>query len=245
MLHVYTAVLFTRCGNIITVHSLSVYAKPVLPNWSCLPAPTCFCHHLLKCKTTIIRCLKPNFVKLPGIFDVDYVAVQLRHSGILETIHIRKEGFPIRIQYPCFIQRYGFLLNTQSSHLSEIELSVNLLNLVDAEERQYQLGRTKVFLKEFLYQKLEDKWSSTQTWAAVTIQRNIRGFLCRRNFKFFKQKAIVIQSHIRGHQASRTDNPWSETGRQWEYGPWPVRGAEEVQDIDRRKAGGGGRTGLH
>ncbi|MEQ2162683.1 hypothetical protein GOODEAATRI_022349, partial [Goodea atripinnis] len=58
-----------------------------------------------------------------------------------------------------------------------------------------------VFLKEFLYQKLEDKWSSTQTWAAVTIQRNIRGFLCRRNFKFFKQKAIVIQSHIRGHQA--------------------------------------------
>ncbi|KAJ0060349.1 hypothetical protein NL108_010092, partial [Boleophthalmus pectinirostris] len=39
---------------------------------------------------------------------------------------------------------------------------------------------------------LEDKWSSTQTWAAITIQRNIRGFLCRRNFRFFKQKAIVI-----------------------------------------------------
>uniref|UniRef100_A0A087X5M2 Myosin XVB n=1 Tax=Poecilia formosa TaxID=48698 RepID=A0A087X5M2_POEFO len=60
-----------------------------------------------------------------------------------------------------------------------------------------------VFLKEFLYQKLEDKWKSTQTWAAVTIQRNIRGFLCRRNFKFFKQKAIVLQSHIRGHQARK------------------------------------------
>ncbi|KAL0179235.1 hypothetical protein M9458_024677, partial [Cirrhinus mrigala] len=54
---------------------------------------------------------------------------------------------------------------------------------------------------ESLYQRVEDKWSNTQTWAAVTIQRNIRGFICRRNFRFFKQKAIVIQSHIRGHQA--------------------------------------------
>lgn len=59
----------------------------------------------------------------------------------------------------------------------------------------------KVFLKELLYQQLEEKWNSTQTWAAITIQRNIRGFLCRRNFKFFRQKAIIIQSHIRGHQA--------------------------------------------
>ncbi len=56
-------------------------------------------------------------------------------------------------------------------------------------------------MKESLYQRVEEKWSSTQTWAAVTIQRNIRGFICRRNFRFFKQKAIVIQSHIRGHQA--------------------------------------------
>ncbi|XP_017166399.1 unconventional myosin-XV [Poecilia reticulata] len=159
--------------------------------------------HMERCNTIIIRCLKPNFVKLPGTFDVDCMSLQLRHSGVLETIHIRKEGFPIRIQYSCFVERYGFLLKQKPSHLSETELSVNLLNMVDAEEGHYQLGLTKVFLKEFLYQKLEDKWKSTQTWAAVTIQRNIRGFLCRRNFKFFKQKAIVLQSHIRGHQARK------------------------------------------
>uniref|UniRef100_H3CAN2 Myosin motor domain-containing protein n=1 Tax=Tetraodon nigroviridis TaxID=99883 RepID=H3CAN2_TETNG len=47
-------------------------------------------------------------------------------------------------------------------------------------------------LKPNYIKQLEDKWSTTQTWAAITIQRNIRGFLCRRNFKFFKQKAIII-----------------------------------------------------
>uniref|UniRef100_G3PRB1 Myosin XVB n=4 Tax=Gasterosteus aculeatus aculeatus TaxID=481459 RepID=G3PRB1_GASAC len=75
--------------------------------------------------------------------------------------------------------------------------------MVDAEEGQYQMGLTKLFLKELLYQLLEERWSSTQTWAAITIQRNIRGFICRRNFRFFKEKAIVIQSHIRGHQARK------------------------------------------
>jgi len=52
----------------------------------------------------------PRFVvfvlfQLPGIFDVDYMATQLRHGGILETIHIRKEGFPIRIPFALFMER--------------------------------------------------------------------------------------------------------------------------------------------
>ncbi|KAK5895560.1 hypothetical protein CgunFtcFv8_009244 [Champsocephalus gunnari] len=158
---------------------------------------------LERCKTTFIRCLKPNYVKLPGIFDVDYVSAQLRHAGIMETIHIRKEGFPIRIQYSLFIERYGVLLSQRQGEVSDREQLLALLELVGAEEGQYQLGLTKLFLKELLYQQLEEKWSSTQTWAAITIQRNIRGFICRRNFRFFRQKAIVIQSHIRGHQARK------------------------------------------
>ncbi|XP_076616596.1 unconventional myosin-XVB [Chaetodon auriga] len=158
---------------------------------------------LERCKTTFIRCLKPNYVKLPGIFDVDYVSAQLRHAGMLETIHIRKDGFPIRMQYAYFIERYGVLLAQRLSEGLDREQTVVLLDMVAAEEGQYQLGLTKVFLKELLYQQLEEKWSSTQTWAAITIQRNIRGFLCRRNFRFFKEKAIIIQSHIRGHQARK------------------------------------------
>ncbi|XP_065805734.1 unconventional myosin-XVB [Labrus bergylta] len=158
---------------------------------------------LERCKTTFIRCLKPNYVKLPGLFDVDYMSAQLRHAGMLETIHIRKEGFPTRIQYSYFVERYGVLLPQRVDEVSDREQTVALLDSVGAEDGHYQMGLTKVFLKELLFQQLEEKWSSTQTWAAITIQRNIRGFICRRNFKFFKQKAIVIQSHIRGHQARK------------------------------------------
>ncbi|KAF4084927.1 hypothetical protein AMELA_G00111590 [Ameiurus melas] len=154
-----------------------------------------------RCKNTFIRCFKPNFVKLPGIFDVEYIATQLKHGGILETIQIRKQGFPIRIPFKCFMERFGVLLAQRAVNLSDKELVVSLLESIGAEDTQYQLGLTKVFMKESLYQQVEQKWSSTQTWAAIIIQRNIRGFICRRNFRFFKQKAIVLQSHIRGHQA--------------------------------------------
>ncbi|KAI2658343.1 Unconventional myosin-XV [Labeo rohita] len=101
------------------------------------------------------------------------------------------------------LERYGVLLAQRPPNQSCKEQVVTLLETIGAEEGQYQLGLTKVFMKESLYHRVEDKWSSTQTWAAVTIQRNIRGFICRRNFRFFKQKAIVIQSHIRGHQARK------------------------------------------
>ncbi|KAK2885172.1 hypothetical protein Q8A73_021646 [Channa argus] len=158
---------------------------------------------LERCQATFICCLKPNYLKIPGIFDVDYMSAQLRHAGLLETIQLRKLGFPVRIQYSYFIERYGALLTERFIEESNREQTVVLLEMFGAEKEQYQLGLTKVFLKEPLYQQLEEKWNSTQTWAAITIQRNIRGFLCRRNFRFFKEKAIVIQSHIRGHQARK------------------------------------------
>lgn len=44
--------------------------------------------------------------QLPGVFDIDYVITQLRHGGILETIHVRKRGFPIRIPFNLFMERY-------------------------------------------------------------------------------------------------------------------------------------------
>ncbi|XP_072568888.1 unconventional myosin-XVB [Paramormyrops kingsleyae] len=159
---------------------------------------------LERCKTTFVRCFKPNYMKLPGIFDVDYMTQQLRHAGILEAIHIRKEGYPIRILYSYFIDRYGVLMPQRTADLPEREFVVALLGSIPGVEvEQYQLGLTKVFLKEVLYQKVEERWKSTQTWAAITLQRNIRGFICRRNYRYFRQKAIVLQSHIRGHQARK------------------------------------------
>ncbi|XP_058673510.1 myosin XVB [Ammospiza caudacuta] len=53
-----------------------------------------------------IRCITPNPRKLSNVFDVEYVNCQLRHSGILEAIHILKEGFPVHLPFQSFLARY-------------------------------------------------------------------------------------------------------------------------------------------
>lgn len=51
------------------------------------------------------RGFSPHPPQEPGLFEADVVSSQLRYSGILETIRIRKEGFPIRIPFLVFIDR--------------------------------------------------------------------------------------------------------------------------------------------
>lgn len=48
--------------------------------------------------------------QLSNVFDVEYVNCQLRHSGILEAIHILKEGFPVHLPFQSFLARYRAVL---------------------------------------------------------------------------------------------------------------------------------------
>jgi myosin-7 len=53
-----------------------------------------------------VRCIKPNPEKIPNNFNDDLILLQLRFSGMLDTIRIRKAGFPIRYEAGEFYQRY-------------------------------------------------------------------------------------------------------------------------------------------
>ncbi|XP_039612760.1 unconventional myosin-XIX [Polypterus senegalus] len=56
-----------------------------------------------------IRCIKPNAECQPVKFKKDEVITQLEACGIVETISISAAGFPIRIPYLSFIERYGVI----------------------------------------------------------------------------------------------------------------------------------------
>ncbi|XP_069785409.1 unconventional myosin-XVB isoform X2 [Narcine bancroftii] len=155
-----------------------------------------------RCNPFFIRCIKPNSKKIPGQFDVECVGAQLRHSGIMETIQIRKEGYPVRILLPDFISRYSILLGREKRPLSDSEVCSSILKKITrGTSESYQLGVTKVFLKKQVFVQLENHWAMTQNCAALTIQKNMRGLINRKNFQLLKHKVVVIQSHIRGHQA--------------------------------------------
>jgi myosin heavy subunit len=56
-----------------------------------------------------IRCVKPNSVKQPDIFDSVMSLQQLRYAGVFEAIKIRQQGYPFRLTHPEFLKRYKCL----------------------------------------------------------------------------------------------------------------------------------------
>lgn len=136
-------------------------------------------------------------------FDMPVVLEQLRYSGMLETIRIRKLGYPIRLKFHEFAERYRYLLPSQKV-LTRGTPSREVCNIIlEKHAGQYQLGITRVFLRENLERTLERERASILQSAATLIQKNVRGFLARKRFVTTKKSAVTIQAAVRGWKERR------------------------------------------
>ncbi|XP_055797253.1 unconventional myosin-XV-like [Salvelinus fontinalis] len=152
-----------------------------------------------RCNPSFIRCIKPNKQKEPGVFETELVGSQLRYSGILETIRIRREGYPVRLAFNVFLFRYKSLVGLKQLPAPDGENCVILLSkLVPLRPGAYQVGVTKLFLKEDVYQLLESKRERVRQVAALTLQRYTRMFFVRKRYKEFRTKIIRLQAYCRG-----------------------------------------------
>lgn len=53
---------------------------------------------------------QPCPVTSPQLFDRELCVRQLRYSGMMETIRIRRAGYPIRYTFVEFVDRYRVLM---------------------------------------------------------------------------------------------------------------------------------------
>ena len=53
----------------------------------------------------IVRCIKPNVEKRCDFYHSDVVKEQLKYTGVLETVRIRRQGYATRLPYDMFISR--------------------------------------------------------------------------------------------------------------------------------------------
>ncbi|XP_048465678.1 unconventional myosin-XV [Rhincodon typus] len=96
------------------------------------------------CNPFFVRCIKPNNKKESELFEVDVVSLQLRYSGVLETIRIRKEGYPVRITFDNFIKRYKILLGLTHQIKADGENCITILKqIVSVSKGMYSIGLTK------------------------------------------------------------------------------------------------------
>ena len=127
-----------------------------------------------------IRCIKPNSLQKPGIIEAHVVLDQLRCNGILEDIRISRKGYPGRIPFQNFLQRYS-LLAKESDLQAEVndrnKCGVILKNNRFLESKHYTIGKTKVFLKAGVEATIEEFRESHIAKGIVTAQTAMKGKL--------------------------------------------------------------------
>jgi myosin-5 len=104
-----------------------------------------------------IRCIKPNSSKAYSVFESGEVLQQLRYSGMMETIRIRREGYSNREDHGSFYRRFHILLSTEDAKNGKgIEHLVEVLSKrLSLSEAEWQIGHSKIFLRSELASKLE------------------------------------------------------------------------------------------
>ncbi|KAJ8418640.1 hypothetical protein AAFF_G00001390 [Aldrovandia affinis] len=158
------------------------------------------------CQPYFIRCVKPNDFKMPMLFDRELCIRQLRYSGMMETIRIRKSGYPIRYTFEEFLERYRVLLKTSVCDPKKVSVEKCcdcICESVIIGEGDWKMGNTKIFLKDCHDTMLEVERDRAIHQKAMIIQRVLRGYKHRRRFLKQKAAALVLQKSWRGYKSRK------------------------------------------
>ncbi|KAK4759356.1 hypothetical protein SAY87_022487 [Trapa incisa] len=149
-----------------------------------------------------IRCVKPNNLLKPAIFENVNIMQQLRCGGVLEAIRISCAGYPTRRPFFEFIHRFG-LLATEfvQGNPDEKDACKKILDKMGL--KGIQIGKTKVFLRAGQMAELDARRAEVLNSAAKVIQRRVRTHYAQKRFRALREAAIVLQSGWRGMLACK------------------------------------------
>ncbi|KAK3025526.1 hypothetical protein RJ639_041518, partial [Escallonia herrerae] len=149
-----------------------------------------------------IRCVKPNNLLKPAIFENVNIMQQLRCGGVLEAIRISCAGYPTRRPFFEFINRFG-LLATEALEGNYDEKVACKKILEKKGLKGFQIGKTKVFLRAGQMAELDARRAEVLSNAAKTIQRRLRTHIAREQFVALRKATILVQALCRGWLACK------------------------------------------
>ncbi|KAG2327810.1 hypothetical protein Bca52824_010538 [Brassica carinata] len=151
-----------------------------------------------------VRCVKPNNVLKPDIFENANVLHQLRCGGVMEAIRISCAGYPTRKSFSEFLTRFRILgPEATNKSFDEVEACKKLLAKVDL--KGFQIGKTKVFLRAGQMAELDAHRAEALGHSARIIQRKVLTYQSRKKYLMLQSASTEIQafSSPTGHVARR------------------------------------------
>ncbi|KAF8696218.1 hypothetical protein HU200_037117 [Digitaria exilis] len=149
-----------------------------------------------------IRCIKPNSVLKPAIFENTNVLQQLRCSGVLEAIRISCAGYPTRKLFHDFLHRFRVLAPEILKERNDEKVACQkILDKIGLQG--YQIGRTKVFLRAGQMAELDARRTEMRNNAARGVQSQFRTHVAREQFLVLRDASICLQSFVRARLACK------------------------------------------
>uniref|UniRef100_A0A8C9Z2C2 Osteoclast-stimulating factor 1 n=1 Tax=Sander lucioperca TaxID=283035 RepID=A0A8C9Z2C2_SANLU len=164
---------------------------------------------LMKCTPHYIRCIKPNETKKPRDWEESRVKHQVEYLGLKENIRVRRAGYAYRRVFRKFLNRYAILTKESwpTWRGDEKQGVLHLLRSVNMDQDQFQLGRTKIFVKapESLFLLEETRERKFDSYAR-TIQKAWRKYLARKKYVQMREEAsdlLLNRKERRRHSLNR------------------------------------------
>uniref|UniRef100_A0A674CID8 Myosin 1D n=1 Tax=Salmo trutta TaxID=8032 RepID=A0A674CID8_SALTR len=155
----------------------------------------------LACKEPYyVRCIKPNDVKSPLLFEHERCRHQVEYLGLLENVRVRRAGFANRQEYPRFLQRYKMISEfTWPNHdlPSEKEAVKKLLQGCGFEQ-DVAYGKTKVFIRtpRTLF-CLEEQRTEMVGRIVLFLQKVWRGTIARMRYRRMRAAVVILRAYRR------------------------------------------------
>merc|ERR1740129_2036425 len=160
-----------------------------------------------------IRCVVPNTIKKPGFVDSGLVMHQYQCNGVLAGIAICRAGFPNKIMYPEFKERYNILAAAAVAKAKKDKDAAGaVMKVIALDPEKFRLGHTKIFFRSgilgFMEEVREERIGNVLSW----LQAQARGKASRILFQKLQAQKLslyCLQRTIRNYYIGKTW-PWCQ-----------------------------------
>ncbi|XP_031242287.1 myosin-14 isoform X2 [Mastomys coucha] len=144
---------------------------------------------------SFVRCIVPNHEKKAGKLEPRLVLDQLRCNGVLEGIRICRQGFPNRILFQEFRQRYEILTPNAipKGFMDGKQACEKMIQALELDPNLYRVGQSKIFFRAGVLAQLEEERDLKVTDIIVSFQAAARGYLARRAFQRRQQQQSALR----------------------------------------------------
>lgn len=157
-----------------------------------------------------VRCIVPNNYKKPNRIDVPLVLDQLRCNGVLEGIRIARLGYPNRLPFVEFRQRYEILTPgiIPRGYMDGREACRRMINVLELDESIYKIGTSKIFFKAGVLAELEERRDMLLYDTFTRLQAAARMWTARRQMKKILNRAMAIRTIQRNARVYNELREW-------------------------------------